>query len=71
MMGLIYNRIQEMKEPKPNINKSPYARIRQWKLFRKRMLNSKKEYDRRNQNLTLRRRNGNVHRTSYNKVHII
>ena len=45
-MGLIYNRIQEMKKPKPNINKSPYARIRQWKLFRKRILNSKKEYDR-------------------------
>ena len=35
-----------MKEPKPNINKSPYARIRQWKLFRKRMLNSKKGNDR-------------------------
>ena len=27
-MGVLYNRIQEMKEPKPNINKSPYARRR-------------------------------------------
>ena len=51
MMGLLYQRVQEMKEPKPNINKSPYARIRQWKLFRKRMLNSKKEYDRKKSKL--------------------
>jgi len=45
MIGLLYMRALEMTIKKP-ISKNPYARIKEWKLFRKRVLQSKKRYDR-------------------------
>ena len=43
-------RALEMTIKKP-ISKNPYARIKEWKLFRKRVLQSKKRYDRKKFNL--------------------
>ena len=50
MIGLVYMRALEMTTKKP-ISKNPYARIREWKLFRKRVIQSKKKYDRKKVNL--------------------
>jgi hypothetical protein len=43
-------RVLEMTTKKP-ISKNPYARIKEWKLFRKRVVESKKKYDRKKFNL--------------------
>tara|TARA_R110000787_G_C13435708_1_gene445940 strand:- start:3224 stop:3397 length:174 start_codon:yes stop_codon:yes gene_type:complete len=45
MIGVLYIRMLEMSDKKP-ISKNPYARIKEWKLFRKRVMQSKKKYDR-------------------------
>ena len=50
MIGLVYMRALEMTTKKP-VSKNPYARIREWKLFRKRVIQSKKKYDRKKVNL--------------------
>lgn len=50
MIGLVYMRALEMTTKKP-ISKNPYARIREWKIFRKRVVESKKKYDRKKFNL--------------------
>lgn len=44
MIGMAYVRLLEMTQKKAKRN--PYARIKEWRLFRKRILNSKKKYDR-------------------------
>ena len=54
MIGLIYNMVMEMKPYEKHLSKNPYARIREWKLFRKRILSSKKKYDRRKLKLDIR-----------------
>ena len=46
MIGMAYVRLLEMTQKKSKRN--PYARIKEWRLFRKRILNSKKKYDRKN-----------------------
>lgn len=47
MIGMLYVRILEMADKdKKHISKNPYTRIREWKLFRKRVMQSKKNYDR-------------------------
>ena len=50
MISLLYMRALEMTIKKP-ISKNPYARIKEWKLFRKRIVQSKKRYDRKKFNL--------------------
>ena len=39
MIGMLYVRLLEMSNPP---RKSPYSKIREWKLFRKRIVPSKK-----------------------------
>lgn len=56
MIGILYNKLQEMKQPKPTINKNPYTRLRKWKLFRKKILK---------QNLTQERSDDNVYRVNH------
>ena len=55
MIGLIYNMVMEMKPYEKHFSKNPYARIREWKLFRKRILSSKKRYDRRKLKIDMRK----------------
>jgi hypothetical protein len=55
MIGLIYNMVMEMKPYEKHFSKSRYARIREWKLFRKRVVPSKKRYDRRKLKLDMRK----------------
>jgi hypothetical protein len=55
MIGLIYNMVMEMKPYEKHLSKNPYARIREWKLFRKRILSSKKRYDRRKLKIDMRK----------------
>ena len=50
MIGLVYMRALEMTTKKP-VSKNPYARIREWILFRKRVIQSKKKYGRKKVNL--------------------
>tara|TARA_R100000963_G_C4588407_1_gene66556 strand:+ start:279 stop:428 length:150 start_codon:yes stop_codon:yes gene_type:complete len=45
----------EMKPYEKHFSKSRYARIREWKLFRKRVVPSKKRYDRRKLKLDIRK----------------
>jgi hypothetical protein len=35
-----------VNKDKKHTSKNPYARIKEWKLFRKRIIQSKKKYDR-------------------------
>ena len=47
MIGMAYVRMMEMtNKDKKHTSKNPYARIKEWKLFRKRIIQSKKNYDR-------------------------
>ncbi len=47
MIGMAYVRMMEMvNKDKKHTSKNPYARIKEWKLFRKRIIQSKKKYDR-------------------------
>lgn len=47
MTGMLYVRFLEMSSKNNKyFSRNPYARIREWKLFRKRIKESKKKYDR-------------------------
>jgi hypothetical protein len=55
MIGIVYNMVMEMKSNEKHFSKSRYARIREWKLFRKRVVPSKKRYDRKKLKLDMRK----------------
>jgi len=55
MIGLVYSRVLQMKYSNPHFSKNPYARIKEWKIFRKRVLSSKKKYDRKKLKLDTRK----------------
>ena len=55
MIGLIYNMVMEMKSNEKHFSKNPYSRIKEWKLFRKRIVPSKKRYNRRKLKLDTRK----------------